>query len=88
MNVELNLLDKEFTYSNDWHLKIETLCWRILLFDFKAPVAGMDKVICIGMNYKDHCEEQVGYVNMCVFERWRESAKEKIERYIDEYVGR
>ena len=48
----------------------------------------MDKVICIGMNYKDHCEEQVGYVNMCVFERWRESAKEKIERYIDEYVGR
>ena len=22
-----------------------------------APVTGMDKVICIGMNYKDHCEE-------------------------------
>jgi len=23
-----------------------------------APIAGMDKVLCIGMNYKDHCEEQ------------------------------
>ena len=23
-----------------------------------APVSGPDKVICIGMNYKDHCEEQ------------------------------
>ncbi len=23
-----------------------------------APIVGMDKVICIGMNYKDHCEEQ------------------------------
>jgi 2-keto-4-pentenoate hydratase/2-oxohepta-3-ene-1,7-dioic acid hydratase in catechol pathway len=23
-----------------------------------TPVTGMDKVICIGMNYKDHCEEQ------------------------------
>jgi len=23
-----------------------------------APVTNMDKVICIGMNYKDHCEEQ------------------------------
>ena len=26
--------------------------------DLLAPVNGMDKVICIGMNYKDHCEEQ------------------------------
>jgi len=26
--------------------------------ELKAPVTGMDKVICIGMNYKDHCEEQ------------------------------
>jgi len=24
----------------------------------KAPVTGMDKVLCIGMNYRDHCEEQ------------------------------
>ena len=48
----------------------------------------MDKVICIGMNYKDHCEEQVGYVNVCVFERGRESAREKIRNiYIDEYIG-
>jgi len=23
-----------------------------------APVSGMDKVICVGMNYRDHCEEQ------------------------------
>lgn len=23
-----------------------------------APIDGMDKVLCIGMNYKDHCEEQ------------------------------
>lgn len=23
-----------------------------------APVTGMDKVLCIGMNYRDHCEEQ------------------------------
>ena len=23
-----------------------------------APIVGMDKVICIGMNYRDHCEEQ------------------------------
>lgn len=26
--------------------------------DLAAPIIGMDKVICIGMNYKDHCEEQ------------------------------
>ncbi|XP_038219581.1 fumarylacetoacetate hydrolase domain-containing protein 2-like [Zerene cesonia] len=24
----------------------------------KAPITGMDKVLCIGLNYKDHCEEQ------------------------------
>ncbi|XP_023341625.1 fumarylacetoacetate hydrolase domain-containing protein 2, partial [Eurytemora carolleeae] len=24
----------------------------------QAPVTGMDKVLCIGMNYKDHCAEQ------------------------------
>ena len=23
-----------------------------------APVTSCDKVLCIGMNYKDHCEEQ------------------------------
>jgi len=23
-----------------------------------APITGMDKVLCIGMNYRDHCEEQ------------------------------
>ncbi|CAG9138571.1 unnamed protein product [Plutella xylostella] len=23
----------------------------------KAPIHGMDKIICIGMNYKDHCQE-------------------------------
>jgi 2-keto-4-pentenoate hydratase/2-oxohepta-3-ene-1,7-dioic acid hydratase in catechol pathway len=23
-----------------------------------APITNPDKVICIGMNYKDHCEEQ------------------------------
>ena len=23
-----------------------------------APITGPDKVLCIGMNYKDHCEEQ------------------------------
>ncbi|XP_013185152.1 fumarylacetoacetate hydrolase domain-containing protein 2 [Amyelois transitella] len=23
-----------------------------------APITGMDKVLCIGLNYKDHCEEQ------------------------------
>ena len=26
--------------------------------NLSAPVTGMDKVICIGMNYRDHCEEQ------------------------------
>jgi len=26
--------------------------------DLAAPITGMDKVLCIGMNYKDHCEEQ------------------------------
>ena len=26
--------------------------------DLLAPITGCDKVICIGMNYKDHCEEQ------------------------------
>ncbi len=26
--------------------------------DICAPITDMDKVICIGMNYKDHCEEQ------------------------------
>ncbi|XP_011559754.3 fumarylacetoacetate hydrolase domain-containing protein 2 isoform X1 [Plutella xylostella] len=24
----------------------------------QAPIHGMDKVLCIGLNYKDHCEEQ------------------------------
>jgi len=24
----------------------------------QAPVTGMDKVLCIGMNYRDHCAEQ------------------------------
>ncbi|KAF9804570.1 hypothetical protein SFRURICE_014478 [Spodoptera frugiperda] len=24
----------------------------------KAPIHGMDKVLCVGLNYKDHCEEQ------------------------------
>ncbi|XP_026322885.1 fumarylacetoacetate hydrolase domain-containing protein 2-like [Hyposmocoma kahamanoa] len=24
----------------------------------QAPITGMDKVLCIGLNYKDHCEEQ------------------------------
>ncbi|XP_013142781.1 PREDICTED: fumarylacetoacetate hydrolase domain-containing protein 2-like [Papilio polytes] len=23
-----------------------------------APIHGMDKVLCVGLNYKDHCEEQ------------------------------
>ncbi|CAG0887636.1 unnamed protein product [Cyprideis torosa] len=23
-----------------------------------APITGMDKVVCVGMNYRDHCEEQ------------------------------
>ncbi|KAI8423161.1 hypothetical protein MSG28_014222 [Choristoneura fumiferana] len=26
--------------------------------DLQAPITGMDKVLCIGLNYKDHCEEQ------------------------------
>jgi len=26
--------------------------------ELAAPITGMDKVLCIGMNYKDHCEEQ------------------------------
>jgi len=26
--------------------------------ELRAPVTKMDKVLCIGMNYKDHCEEQ------------------------------
>merc|ERR1711935_25953 len=26
--------------------------------DLAAPITGMDKVLCIGMNYRDHCEEQ------------------------------
>jgi 2-keto-4-pentenoate hydratase/2-oxohepta-3-ene-1,7-dioic acid hydratase in catechol pathway len=24
----------------------------------EAPITGQDKVLCIGLNYKDHCEEQ------------------------------
>jgi len=23
-----------------------------------APITSCDKVLCVGMNYKDHCEEQ------------------------------
>jgi len=32
----------------------------ILLSDVTLlpPISGMDKVVCVGMNYKDHCEEQ------------------------------
>lgn len=26
--------------------------------ELAAPITGMDKVLCIGMNYVDHCEEQ------------------------------
>eukprot|EP00093_Oithona_nana_P000431 00431.XXX_1557_1166_1 [CDS] Oithona nana genome sequencing. len=26
--------------------------------DLLAPITNPDKVLCIGMNYKDHCEEQ------------------------------
>merc|ERR1711953_341814 len=26
--------------------------------ELRAPITKMDKVLCIGMNYKDHCEEQ------------------------------
>jgi len=26
--------------------------------ELAAPITGMDKVLCIGMNYRDHCEEQ------------------------------
>jgi len=26
--------------------------------EMAAPITGMDKVLCIGMNYRDHCEEQ------------------------------
>jgi len=26
--------------------------------ELTAPISKMDKVLCIGMNYKDHCEEQ------------------------------
>ncbi|CAH2248818.1 jg7539 [Pararge aegeria aegeria] len=26
--------------------------------DLAAPVHGVDKVLCVGLNYKDHCEEQ------------------------------
>ncbi|XP_050685267.1 fumarylacetoacetate hydrolase domain-containing protein 2 [Leptidea sinapis] len=26
--------------------------------NLKAPITGMDKVLCIGLNYKDHCAEQ------------------------------
>lgn len=25
---------------------------------FQAPITGMDKVLCVGMNYRDHCAEQ------------------------------
>jgi len=24
----------------------------------RAPIQNPDKVVCVGMNYKDHCEEQ------------------------------
>ena len=27
-------------------------------FKLKAPISNPEKVICIGMNYKDHCQEQ------------------------------
>jgi len=26
----------------------------------KAPIRDVEKIICIGMNYVDHCTEQVG----------------------------
>ena len=28
------------------------------LVKFLPPITNPDKVICVGMNYKDHCEEQ------------------------------
>ena len=29
----------------------------------KAPIYNPEKIICIGMNYVDHCTEQVGYID-------------------------
>ena len=27
-------------------------------FDLKAPIYNPEKLICVGLNYRDHCEEQ------------------------------
>ena len=27
-------------------------------FDLKAPIYDPQKLICVGLNYRDHCEEQ------------------------------
>lgn len=53
--------------QNDQLEKVKQLCCRDVTdlptvslseVNILAPVTGMDKVLCIGLNYKDHCEEQ------------------------------
>jgi len=41
-------------------LKLDKFKVRIPMADvvLAAPITKMDKLICVGMNYKDHCEEQ------------------------------
>lgn len=39
---------------------------------YLAPLVKPDKVVCIGMNYKDHCEEQGAPIPVepIVFSKW------------------
>jgi len=48
-----SMLEKVSNYlqSTDTGFKLEEV-------DLQAPLTKMDKVLCIGMNYRDHCEEQ------------------------------
>jgi 2-keto-4-pentenoate hydratase/2-oxohepta-3-ene-1,7-dioic acid hydratase in catechol pathway len=32
----------------------------------KAPITDPDKIICVGMNYREHCTEQGGFLSDCV----------------------
>jgi len=48
-----SLMEKVHRLASNSEFKVSTNDVELL-----APINGPDKVICIGMNYKDHCEEQ------------------------------
>jgi hypothetical protein len=49
------MIDEDGMGGGDGKLGFFNL-WKVLV---QAPIMGMDKVLCVGMNYRDHCAEQV-----------------------------